>query len=281
MKTSERLLDACIRAMHGAIGLAGGRHAGAIRARIAERIVPTVDCRVPAGTVRFYCPDPLPEQRARTFLTKEPETLAWIDGFERGDVLWDIGANVGSFSLYAALKQVRAIAFEPSAGNYYLLNRNIEINGMSDRITALCVALSDDTRLASFHMQTTQLGGALSSFSEAVDWQGRSYTAAFEQGMIGFDIDSFIEQFEPPFPAHIKIDVDGREDKVIAGASRTLRDPRLKSLLVELDGAREAYTADVIRQLDDAGLALDQKGQSLRIGGGEAHYYLYIFRRRT
>ena len=40
--------------------------------------------------------------RATTFETKEPETLEWIDTIPKNSVLWDIGANVGLYSLYAA-----------------------------------------------------------------------------------------------------------------------------------------------------------------------------------
>ena len=42
--------------------------------------------------------------RAKTFSTKEPETLDWIDSFEKNSVFWDVGANIGLYSLYAAKK---------------------------------------------------------------------------------------------------------------------------------------------------------------------------------
>ena len=45
--------------------------------------------------------------RASTFESKEPETLAWIDGFKKNDSLLDIGANIGMYSLYAAKKGVK------------------------------------------------------------------------------------------------------------------------------------------------------------------------------
>ena len=61
-------------------------------------------------------------------LTKEPETLEWIDQF-KGDkiVFWDIGANVGLYSIYAALKHkdIQIISFEPSVNNLRVLSRNI------------------------------------------------------------------------------------------------------------------------------------------------------------
>ena len=85
----------------------------------------------------------------RTNLT----TLAWIDEIGECSCLWDIGANVGVFSLYAALRpQVRVIAFEPGGGNYAALNRNIELNRMSSQISAYCIALAgeDEARFSRY-----------------------------------------------------------------------------------------------------------------------------------
>src|SRR5215212_5841050 len=57
----------------------------------------------PAGdkTIRFFAPTPLLRMRAQTLLSKEPETIEWLNGLDIDDVLWDIGANVGTFTLYA------------------------------------------------------------------------------------------------------------------------------------------------------------------------------------
>ena len=41
--------------------------------------------------------------RADTVLTKELDTIGWIDEFDEGSVFWDIGANVGVYSLYAGV----------------------------------------------------------------------------------------------------------------------------------------------------------------------------------
>ena len=78
--------------------------------------------------------------RAETYETKEPDTIEWIDSFFReGDVIYDIGANIGQYSLYAAKKlkgNCRILAFEPEALNYSKLNKNIVLNNLTDSITA-------------------------------------------------------------------------------------------------------------------------------------------------
>ena len=79
------------------------------------------------NTYFFSIASPLLRLRAETFLTKEPETLEWIDRMNEGAVLWDIGANVGIYSVYAAVsKRANVIAFEPSIFNLEFLARNIK-----------------------------------------------------------------------------------------------------------------------------------------------------------
>ena len=67
--------------------------------------------------ISFFIPNQLTEYRVDTFFTKEPETLEWIDTFDRNKdlIFWDIGANVGLYSIYNALKNVnsKTISFEP------------------------------------------------------------------------------------------------------------------------------------------------------------------------
>lgn len=232
------------------------------------------------GTITLYCLGDLSVWRARTLLTKEPETIEWIDGFADGDVFWDVGANVGLYSVYAAInRRVTVLSFEPSASNYMLLNRNIEINGLSDYVRAFCIAFADRTCADVLNMRTTELAGAMSTFAEATDHEGRSFKPQFQQGMIGFSIDDYIRSFSPPFPNRLKIDVDGIEDKIIAGAKSTLADPRLKSLSIELEAAR-AEQNGVIHQIEAGGLKLRSRRHAPEFDGGRfADVYNYQFHR--
>src|SRR4051812_37306235 len=80
----------------------------------------------------FAVPNAPSKFRADTFSTKEPETLEWIDGIPEGSVLWDIGANVGLYTCYAAkARGCRVFAFEPSVFNLELLARNIFFNQLT------------------------------------------------------------------------------------------------------------------------------------------------------
>lgn len=218
-----------------------------------------VSIPLPDRQMQLVCIGKLAKWRAETLFTKEPETIAWIDGFSSTDVLWDIGANVGIYSVYAAVSRgVRVCAFEPSAANYFLLNRNIEINRLERLVTAYCLALADKTGFGHLDMTTTEFAGALSNFSTSRD-SGQAANVNFQQGMVGMSIDHVLETSDLPFPNHIKIDVDGIEPLIVAGATATLSDARLKSVSVEMDDKQSEIVAQISNALAAAGMTLARK----------------------
>ena len=86
--------------------------------------------------------------RARQLHHREPDTLRWIESFEPGSVFWDIGSNIGVFSLYAAhVPGVRVVAFDPLADNFSTLNRNVTLNGLHDKVMVFCAAISAETKV--------------------------------------------------------------------------------------------------------------------------------------
>lgn len=67
--------------------------------------------------ITFFTPNNLVEWRVRTLLSKEPDTIKWIDNFKKNEkiIFWDVGANIGLFSIYSAFKHrdnIKVIAFE-------------------------------------------------------------------------------------------------------------------------------------------------------------------------
>ena len=233
------------------------------------------------GPISFHCPSQTTRWRARTLLEKEPETIRWIDEFDPGKVFWDVGANIGVYSLYAAKRGMIVCAFEPSPGNFYTLTRNVELNELSQQISALCLAFDVKTRLDGFYQQSLEIGSALHQFGSSTDWQGNPLPTAVRQAMLGFSIDDYISIFQAPVPNYLKIDVDGIEDRIVQGAARTLADSRLQSLLIELDtGKQDAYrpTVDLI---ESCGLELRVKAHEPDQRQGDFKYVInHIFCRR-
>ena len=168
---------------------------------------------------------------------QEPGTVEWMQKSLRpGDILFDIGANVGAYTLIAARYfdgKVRVVSFEPSALNFAQLVRNLALNQCLDHVTALPVALSNATRVSSFSYQNASTGGALHTLEEP-GAAARSFVPLFRQDLLAYRLDDLILEFGLPQPTHIKIDVDGTEADVLAGATATLRQATLRSVLIEV-----------------------------------------------
>lgn len=200
----------------------------------------------------FATPNLHTQGRVQSIFQKEPCTLEWIAGFEPDDVLLDCGANVGMYTIWAAATRgSQVFAFEPESKNYALLNRNIELNRVVDRVRAYCLGLSDERGLSELHMADLRAGGSCHSLGEALDYKHDPLDVKFVQGSVADTIDHLVSSGEMPVPNHIKIDVDGFEPKVIGGARETLRDPSVRSLLIEINPnlADHREMAEALRRL--------------------------------
>ena len=192
---------------------------------------------------------------------KEPWTVQWLEETLRsGDVLYDIGANVGSYSLIAAALRsgVRVVALEPGYANYAALCDNVLLNRQQDVITPLPVVLAEGTELRTLHYSDVAAGAAEHELRQKEN-------PAYRQPVLAYRLDDLVEQFGLPPPTLVKLDVDGGEAAVLAGATQTLARRELRSVLVEIERAR---TGDVVPFLDRAGLALreridDRDGEAL------------------
>ncbi|MEQ9364472.1 MAG: FkbM family methyltransferase [Leptospirales bacterium] len=193
--------------------------------------------------------------RAATLLSKEPETIGWMDSFAAGETLWDIGANIGVYALYAgAIRGCRVVAFEPAAQNYYILNKNIELNGLAEKVRAFPVAFSYGFRASSFSMSSLEGGNALSTIEDGPEIAGN-----FTQGLMALSLDEFVERGGMTFPDHLKIDVDGEEHNILLGGKKLLADKRLRTLLIELDGD-ETNFAESLELIRAAGFEQVEEG---------------------
>ena len=192
--------------------------------------------------------------RTRTFATKEPETLKWIDSFKHGSVLWDIGANIGLYSLYAAkTRNCRVFAFEPSVFCLEFLSRNIWINDLQSQITIVPNPLSDKTQLNLLTLHSREWGESSNSFGTSLNQNGEEIDASFDYSILGLTIDEAISKLNLPVPQNIKIDVDGIEPLILAGGTQTLR--QVESVSVEVPTYRGANER-VSELLSQAGLKL-------------------------
>lgn len=259
----------------------GAQRANRLTCNLWPKLSPIYQLESGGVKYRFHCPNGTTLWRAKTLLTKEPETIDWISTFAPGEVFFDIGANVGLYTIYAAKRGVEVLAFEPEAQNYALLNRNVHLNGLGNTATCLNLALSDRPGLDYLYLSELKPGESLHNFGECVDWHHKQFQPSYRQGVLAHSIDSFLSAFPERFPAHIKIDVDGAELKIIKGAENTLNDPRLKSLLIEIN---EELAADleIAETLLRAGFKMSRRAQAQMFNGGEyGKLYNCIFLRES
>ncbi len=180
----------------------------------------------------FLTPNPLCSYRAESFSTKEPDTLAWIDSFKQNSVFWDIGANVGLYSIYAAkTRNCSVVSFEPSIFNLEILARNIFINNLNQNIQILPIALSNSIGIGTLNMSSTNIGGALSSYNQFYGSDGKKLNIVFKFSTLSMTMDSVIKELNLPYPKYVKIDVDGIEHLILEGGEAVLKNA--DELLIE------------------------------------------------
>ena len=194
---------------------------------------------------------------------KEPFTVEWIESHvHEGDVLYDVGANVGAFSFIAAKhcrQQLTIVAFEPGYATFAHLCDNIVLNGCDRCIIPVPLPLASRTGLAGFQYRSLHAGQSRHVLSEGAGARAKKKAdTRYRQPVLAVRLDDLVSQYELPAPTHIKLDVDGGEVKVLEGAPRTLSGPSLRSILVEVD---QNLTEPVQRILETHGFRLAKRYQ--------------------
>lgn len=188
---------------------------------------------------------------------KEPDTIEWIETyFNEGDVFFDIGANVGAYSLVTSKRfdgKVKTYAFEPAFFTYAQLCKNLILNRCQDSVIPVQAALSETTGIGTFNFYSLSPGTAIHALGDAIDYAGEEFAPVSSQTVLKYRGDDFIEQFQLPRPNHIKIDVDGVEFSVLKGMDETLGNRSFRSLMLEINEGWE-QTSEIVEYLAGKGL---------------------------
>lgn len=159
--------------------------------------------------------------RHDTWDTKEPETIEWIKSFDPTDCFWDIGANIGIYSLFAASlsEEMTIYSFEPMEANYQRLRLNRSYSELKNILT-FRLALGDKPGLCNLEVPDKTPGATGAQIGQ------KGHPIRVES------VDNLLLMPEFKKPDHVKIDIDGQEIQVIKGTEKTL--PFIKSVLVEV-----------------------------------------------
>jgi FkbM family methyltransferase len=200
-------------------------------------------------------PNWLTHRRAKRLLTDEPETIAWINSFGSNSVFWDIGANIGIYSIYAAaIKGCEVVAFEPAFLNLTILQENIELNDLSKKVTIFPIGLSNTGGVKTLYLSRENLisGGAHNSLGKPINQYGGELTGTMEIKVPAETLNTYYANFANRPPDYIKIDVDGLELEVLQGASQVLKE--VEEISIELLGNNQSDHR-IHKILTDAGLS--------------------------
>lgn len=168
----------------------------------------------------------------------EPLTVKWLEELEEEDILFDIGANVGVFSLIAASyarsrnRRVRVFSFEPHFATFSALQENVIHNQLGEDITPLNIAMGKTDALTAFKLSSLDSG--TSGHQLETDSEKPSLSSEYISpiDVMGLSLDSFAEIFSIQ-PTAIKIDVDGIEEEILRGGETVLQSPLLRTILIE------------------------------------------------
>ena len=188
--------------------------------------------------------------RYNTWDSKEPETIAWIDSFKDGEAFFDIGANVGVYSLYCASQHPgsQVYAFEPMPKNFIRLLHNVELNGFTN-LHCFNYAIDHWTHLDNIYVPRNAVGESGTQIQEAKGEDGKDFKPQAEYLVQHLTLQAVVSLLKSPKDYHVKIDVDGHERSVLQGMKGLIKNRQPKSILVEFNdrGTSSAYSALLIR----------------------------------
>ncbi|TWT65549.1 Methyltransferase domain protein [Crateriforma conspicua] len=175
------------------------------------------------------------------------DMLFLLHTLRSGDLFVDVGANVGSYTLLASgVVGAKSISFEPVPETFQRLTDNALINRLGDRVALhQCgVGAENDEMVFTSDQNCTNHVLAENEERKAND--------------VVVPVRRADEVLNGMSPVMIKIDVEGYETQALRGATKTLGNPTLRAVIMELNGSGERYGFDesaIIRMMQDLGFS--------------------------
>ena len=240
--------------------------------------------KILGNDIKFFVPNKLVSFRVQTYFTKEPETIEWINKFDNTNkfYFWDIGSNIGLFSIYAALKHsnITVISFEPSTSNLRILSRNISINSLNNKIQIFQVPLGDKPKsFLQMNESSFSEGSALHSYSKNINHQGHEFSAINNYNIYGTTINDLISENILDVPKYMKIDIDGLEHLVLKEGDKCLSSNKLKSISIEINENFKEQLDKILEIMKNNNYRFKQKKRSCLIDYDKSfsRTYNYVF----
>lgn len=187
---------------------------------------------------------------------------AFLNETENKDVVYDIGANLGLYSLILGRVSNKVHAFEPQHTNFFRLRNNIKRNEMESKILCHNVALGEKEENfdTTYGMTTFRLKNTSNKSKNKI------------KVVSG---DKYKREQNIEIPNIIKIDVEGFEKNVLSGFEQTLQEPQCRTLFIEVhkkvmgeEALSENEINDMYSYLEDFGFSIStiqDKGEQSNI----------------
>lgn len=183
----------------------------------------------------FYINNYLTYARVKSLFSKEPEIINWINNYGDENIFFDIGSNIGLYSVYyAKIKKGEVYTFEPSVFNTEVLVKNIIANELEDKVYVFNIPLSEKKSINNFNLQSMQSGHSGSSFGVNYGARGNKIKKISHYKTISLSIDDLFDiGLIKEIPKLVKIDVDGIEIDILKGGAKCLSHPQCHSIYIE------------------------------------------------
>ena len=163
----------------------------------------------------------------------ELQDMAFLLHFLRpNDRFVDAGANVGSYTLLASgLAGCKTSSFEPVPSTFQNLINNIRINALTELVDTFNMGLAAEKGTLKFSSNSDTTNHVLTDNVSS-------------SNVLQVPVCSLDEVLGDDCPSLIKIDVEGFETEVLNGSRAILTNPKLKAIIIELNGSGNRYGYD-------------------------------------
>jgi FkbM family methyltransferase len=165
---------------------------------------------------------------------------AFAEMVKPGDVLFDLGSNVGFYTLLGsrlAGPAGRVVAFEPSRRNLWYLRRHLELNAITN-CQVIEAAVSSQPGVAHFEISDLPVTGRITNEFSAAGYSVKTVT-----------LDPLVREGEVPAPNVIKCDIEGGEFRALFGARETLTRYKPRILLATHGAHVHASCCELLKGL--------------------------------
>jgi len=202
--------------------------------------------------------------RVNTLYSEEPLMIDWLTSFNSRDIFLDIGANVGTYTIPAAIQSKIVYACELDPINIGILKENIHLNSLHQKVLIIPFGGASTTEVVNVHYRDISKGDALQSIGRDSLFDTIPTKEKHIMDQLVFPLDLVFQMFNLEQPNKIKIDVDGNEKTLFDGAKNII----LRADEIYFENENTEGSSYVIEQIKAAGFRIVKSEHFKNVGEG-------------